>query len=90
MVVLLAVSCNKTPAHEKAPFNGSVVAVDIKTLREDVPRFYSMEFDGRRINFFLIKVNGDVQSYFDACAMCYRERLAIAWKEKISSAGPAT
>jgi hypothetical protein len=31
--------------------------------------------DGKKINFFLVKINGDVQSYFDACAICYQKRV---------------
>ncbi len=69
-------SCNRIPAYKEAPLNGAGnIAVNIKTLGEKVPQFYTCVLAGRRIDFFLVKVNGAVQSYFDACAMCYPKKL---------------
>ncbi len=76
MLALSLSSCNRMPAYGKAPLDGrGDVAIDVKTLRRKVPVFYSFELGGRRIDFFLIKVNGDIRSYFDACAMCYPKKL---------------
>ena len=77
MIIAFAVSsCSKMPAYEKAPLNSAGdVAINIKTLGEKVPEFHTYLLDGRRIDFFLIKVSGDIQSYFDACAMCYPKKL---------------
>lgn len=69
-------SCNKMPVYKSAPLNrDGDIAINIKTLRERVPEFYTFDLGGQKIDFFLIRINGDVQSYFDACAMCYPKKL---------------
>lgn len=76
VIAFTIISCSRMPAYERAPLNNAGdVAINIKTLKGKVPVFYTYDFDGRRIDFFLIKVNGNVQSYFDACAMCYHKKL---------------
>ena len=79
IIALAAASCSRLPAYRKAPLNGAGdIAINLKALsalREGTPEFYTFDSDGKRIDFFLIRVRGDVQSYFDACAMCYTKRL---------------
>lgn len=76
VIAFATTSCNRSPGYEEAPLNGSGdIAIDIKTLAEKVPQFYAYVFNGRRINFFLVRINGDVESYFDACAMCYPKKM---------------
>lgn len=75
MVIAFTSSCNRKPGYRSAPFNGRDVVISMKTLREKIPEFYTMVLDGKKINFFLVKINGDVQSYFDACPMCYQKRV---------------
>ncbi len=69
-------SCSRMPAYGKAPLNGGGdVAISVGSIREKVPKFYSFDLGGQRIDFFVVRVNGQIQSYFDACAMCYPKKL---------------
>ena len=68
-------SCAKKPAYPEAPVSGETITIDIKTLKEETPVFYSMRHKGKRIDFFVVKMKGEAQSYFDACAKCYPEKL---------------
>lgn len=76
IIAFAASSCSRMPAYEKAPLNGAGdIAINVRSLKEGVPEFYTFDSAGKRIDFFLIRVNGEIQSYFDACAMCYSEKL---------------
>lgn len=73
--ILLLASCAKKPAYPDAPVSGETITIDIKTLKEEAPVFYSLRYKGKRIDFFVVKMKGEVQSYFDACAKCYTGKL---------------
>ncbi len=77
ILIAFAISaCNRIPLYKEAPLNrDGDIAIGMKTLKEKVPEFYTFDLDGQRINFFVVGINGNVQSYFDACAMCYPEKL---------------
>lgn len=73
--ILLIASCAKKPVYPDAPVSGETITIDTKTLKEEAPVFYSLRHKGKRIDFFVVKMKGEVQSYFDACAKCYPEKL---------------
>lgn len=73
--ILLLVSCAKKPVYPEAPVSGEAIVIDIKDLKEMLPVFYSLHYKDKRIDFFVVKVNEEVQSYFDACAKCYPQKL---------------
>ncbi len=73
--ILLLTSCAKKPVYPDAPVSGETITIGIKTLKEEAPVFYSLRHKGKRIDFFVVKMKGEVQSYFDACAKCYTEKL---------------
>jgi len=73
--ILMLTSCAKKPIYPEAPVSGEAIMIDIKTLKETPPVFYSFRYKDKRIDFFVVKVNDEVQSYFDACAKCYPEKL---------------
>ncbi|TAL22739.1 MAG: DUF2318 domain-containing protein [Nitrospirae bacterium] len=75
LFILLMTSCAKRPAYPEAPVSGETITIDIKTLKEETPVFYSMRHKGKIIVFFVVKIKGEAQSYFDACARCYPEKL---------------
>lgn len=72
---LLLTACAKKPAYPDAPVSGETITIDIKTLKEEAPVFYSLRHKGKRIDFFVVKMRGKMQSYFDACAKCYTGKL---------------
>jgi uncharacterized membrane protein len=76
-VLTVVISCDKKPFYKEAPFDGSNVVIDAKTMKEGAAEFYSLVLDGRRINFFLLMINGNIDSYFDACLECYPKKLGF-------------
>lgn len=73
--LLLVCSCSGKPVYPAAPFERGSVRINIADLVEKKPVFYTYrEGDKRGINFFVLKLDGEVQSYFDACAKCYPKK----------------
>jgi len=68
---LVLVACEKTPLYKEPSFEGKNYVIDVSGLSENMPDFYSVSIDNRRVSFFLVLVNGEVQAYFDACRKCY-------------------
>ncbi len=74
-------SCENHSPYNKAPFDGNKAEIDIGTLKGNQPEFYSVVIDGKAVNFFLIRVNGEIQSYFDACRECFRKKLGFRFNQ---------
>jgi len=64
-------ACAKQPSYPEPPRMGNDVAVESATLRPEVPVFFTYHYQGKKINFFVMKVEGRVLSFLDACARCY-------------------
>jgi len=80
-VAFFLCACESHPAYQGAPFDGNKSEIDISNLKENQPEFYSVVLDGKTVIFFLIKVNGEIQSYFDACQECFRNKLGFRFNE---------
>ena len=68
---LLLVSCSAQPTYRDAPRSGQEVVVEVKTLTPEVPVFFTYRYGGKKVNFFVVKMNDRVLSFLDACARCY-------------------
>lgn len=68
-------ACAKQPAYPEPPRAGNDVVVDVQTLRPEIPVFFTYHYQAKRINFFVIKIDGRVLSFLDACARCYPAKL---------------
>jgi uncharacterized membrane protein len=80
-LMYILVSCTKGPSYIQAPFNGYTSEIDVSTLMPKQPQFYSLSIEGKMISFFLVKVNGVTQSYFNACRECYPKKLGFSFEE---------
>jgi uncharacterized membrane protein len=74
-VVLFLGSCAQRPVYPEAPFDGKEVRISLSGIETGKPVFYSLALNGKRINYFIVKTEGDISSYFDACAKCYPRKL---------------
>jgi uncharacterized membrane protein len=79
-LTFILVSCAKGPSYIKAPFNGLTSEIDVSTLMPKQPRFYSLSIENKKISFFLVKVNGDIQAYFNACRECYPKKAGFRFE----------
>ncbi len=80
-LMCILTSCAKAPSFIQAPFNGYTSEIDASTLIPGQPRFYSLSIESKKISFFLVKVNGEIQSYFNACRECYTKKLGFSFEE---------
>ncbi len=81
LILLLGIAaCNSRPQGLEVPLDGSRAIVDVAALKEGTPGFYWVEIEGKRIGFFIIKVDGKVSSYFNACAKCYPRKLGYRFE----------
>jgi uncharacterized membrane protein len=51
------------------------------SLKPDVPVFYTYRYLGKKISFFVIKINGKVSSFIDACENCHHAKLGYRFEE---------
>ncbi|MGO9015336.1 MAG: Fe-S-containing protein [Dissulfurispiraceae bacterium] len=80
-LMYILISCAKGPSCIQAPFDGYTSEIDVSTLIPKQPRFYSLSIEGKNISFFLLMVNGEIQSYFNACKECYPKKLGFSFEE---------
>ena len=75
LVVLTAVcSCSQQPLYPPPTLSGSDVSVDIASLRNEVPLFFTYRTNNKNVNFFVLLLNGKDLSFFDACITCYPKK----------------
>ena len=67
-------ACTRQPLYSDPVLKGSVVSVDIAGLRDSVPQFYSYHALGHTVSFFIIKIDGRVLSFLDACMKCHPKK----------------
>lgn len=77
---VLLFSCTRKPVYPEASSNPSGVVISLGSLQERKPVFYTF-FEGKKgINYFVVKLNNSVESYFDACAKCYPKTLGYRFE----------
>jgi uncharacterized membrane protein len=74
IMALFVYGCAKMPVYPQAPSDGTGVKIALKELREKKPVFYTFHAGKNDINYFVVKLDGYYQSYFDACGKCYRKK----------------
>lgn len=75
LVLLTAVcSCSQQPLYPPAPLSGSNVSIDISSLQNEVPLFFTYRTTNKNVNFFVLRLNDKVLSFFDACITCYPKK----------------
>lgn len=76
LILAALASCNRMPVYPAAPEEGGAVSIPLTTLQEDRPTFFTFRApDGKQINFFVLRKEGEVKSYLDACAKCFPQKL---------------
>ncbi|MBF0336946.1 MAG: DUF2318 domain-containing protein [Nitrospirae bacterium] len=81
LVVLGLLSCESQVGHLTPTQRGAELIFDVTTLKGEVPKFYTYRYQGKKINFFVIKVDGRVMSFLDACKSCYQRKLGFEFHD---------
>lgn len=70
----LLVACSRRPVHPEPTLVGSEAAINVNNLRPESPVFFTFHYQGKNIDFFVLKVHDEVLSFLDACKRCYPEK----------------
>jgi len=76
-LVPLFSACAIKPVYPEAPSDSTSIKIALADIPEKMPRFFTYTADTRRINFLLLRRNGEIESYFDACGKCYQQKLGF-------------
>jgi uncharacterized membrane protein len=67
-------ACSSQPSYPPPLRQGADIVVEIAVLKAEEPKFYTYQYQGKKINFFVCKVRDKVLSFLDACASCYTHK----------------
>jgi uncharacterized membrane protein len=67
-------ACSRQPSYSPPPRQGAYIVIDIAGLQPETPKFYTYQYQGKRINFFVCRIQDKVLSFLDACASCYTQK----------------
>jgi uncharacterized membrane protein len=73
-VVFFGSACTSQHTYTAPTVIGANAVIDISTLKTATPLFLTYRYQGKKINFFVLRLDSGVQSYLDACASCYHHR----------------
>ena len=70
IVLLLVTGCARKPEYRPAQVERDNIVVDTSILEGKTPVFFTYQNEGKRYDFFVQSVEGEVRSYVDACFKC--------------------
>ena len=76
-------SCSRHTGHPAPSLAGSNVVVDVTTLKPDVPQFFTYQYEGKNISFFVIKIDDQILSFLDACVTCYPHKQGYRYEDGV-------
>jgi uncharacterized membrane protein len=68
-------SCSRPPSYPAPQTSGSNIIIDTSSLELEVPKFFTYRFQGKHVNFFVVKTPEAMLSFLDACASCYPHKM---------------
>jgi uncharacterized membrane protein len=83
ILLVISSSCSQQPGYPAPPRAGENVAIDVISLKPEVPVFYTYRFENRLISFFVLKSGDKVLSFLDACANCYIHKRGYEYKDNV-------
>lgn len=67
-------ACSKPHSYPTPQRTGANIIIETSSLELEVPKFFTYRFQGKYINFFVIKMPNTILSFLDACASCYPDK----------------
>lgn len=77
------VSCSRQTGHTASSLAGSNVVVDVTALKPEVPQFFTYQYQGKNIGFFVIKIDDHFLSFLDACVTCYPHKQGYRYEDGV-------
>ena len=79
-VVLMLAACTSQPRYPAPAMIGTDIVVEVSSLQLETPRFFTYQYNGKNVSFFVMRMKNGIQSYFDACASCYPHKLGYHYE----------
>jgi uncharacterized membrane protein len=76
-------SCSRQTGHTAPSLAGSDVVVDVTALKQEVPQFFTYQYQGKNISFFVIKIDDHILSFLDACVTCYPYKQGYRYEDGV-------
>ncbi|HUI68002.1 MAG TPA: Fe-S-containing protein [Nitrospirota bacterium] len=71
LVLFILPACSRQASYPSPMRIGPDIVIDTSVLQIGVPKFYTYLFQGKRVNFFVVKMEDRTLSFLDACVSCY-------------------
>jgi uncharacterized membrane protein len=71
LILFIPSACSRQVTYPSPVRIGSDLVIDMSSLELEVPKFFTYQFEGKKVNFFVIKMDDKTLSFLDACASCY-------------------
>jgi len=71
---LFGLACTNQHTYAAPSIIGSHAVIEIASLKTATPLFFTYRYNGKLINFFVLRLDSGIQSYLDACASCYHHK----------------
>ncbi len=77
------VSCSRQAVYPAPSVAGLYVIVDVTKLKGEEPQFFTYQYREKKISFFVIKIDDNIQSFLDACVSCYQHKQGYRYEDKV-------
>ncbi len=74
-------SCTRQTVHPAPAIEGRNAIIAMTALENEVPQFYTYRYQDKDISFFVLKMDGKISSFFDACASCYPHKQGYRYED---------
>jgi uncharacterized membrane protein len=81
LVLVLFASCSRQPSYPPPLQNGTDVIIEVNELQPETPKFYTYGYQGKSINFFVIRIQDKVLAFLDACVTCFPHKKGYRCEE---------
>jgi uncharacterized membrane protein len=83
ILLIMSSSCSEQPGYPAPVQAGEDLAIDVISLKPEIPVFYTYRYKNRLISFFVLKSGDKVLSFLDACATCYIHKRGYEYKDNV-------
>ena len=81
LILFILSACSRQGSYPSPVRIGANIVIDMSSLELEVPNFYTYQFQGKKVNFFVIKLDDKTLSFLDACASCYPHKQGFRCEE---------
>lgn len=79
-LMFIVTACGK-PQYQGPPMRDGKIVINAGEIKENEVRFYGYAIGKKRIDFFVLRVNGRMEAYLDACARCWPQKMGFRVKD---------